>query len=220
MVIGHARHGKDTVGEALRDFHGLKFASSSMFCAETIMLPKFRELAEKFSDLITDHNLAGKCGCPDCDLRAHFIATVAGYNMAGCYAAIKCYEDRHSWRPFWHDEITRYCEQDGDLARLAREIFSANDVYCGCRNDREFLAARAEGAFDYAVWVDASRRCPLEPSSSMKLEMWMADFVLDNNGPEAELAPRVGRMMRHLVWLEGKHVTLVEKFSGGERHNG
>lgn len=34
LIIGHARHGKDTVGEILRDTHGFKFTSSSWFCAQ------------------------------------------------------------------------------------------------------------------------------------------------------------------------------------------
>lgn len=31
LVLGHARHGKDTVAEILRDVHGYNFISSSMF---------------------------------------------------------------------------------------------------------------------------------------------------------------------------------------------
>lgn len=34
LIIGHGRHGKDTVGEILRDNYGYKFTSSSWFCAE------------------------------------------------------------------------------------------------------------------------------------------------------------------------------------------
>ena len=34
LIIGHGRHGKDTVGEILRDKFGFKFTSSSWFCAE------------------------------------------------------------------------------------------------------------------------------------------------------------------------------------------
>lgn len=42
IVLGHARHGKDTVAELLRDRYGYRFQSSSMFCAEHVMLPYFR----------------------------------------------------------------------------------------------------------------------------------------------------------------------------------
>lgn len=34
LIIGHGRHGKDTVGEMMRDGYGYKFTSSSWFCAE------------------------------------------------------------------------------------------------------------------------------------------------------------------------------------------
>ena len=36
LIIGHGRHGKDTVAEILRDYHGYKFTSSSLFCAEFV----------------------------------------------------------------------------------------------------------------------------------------------------------------------------------------
>jgi hypothetical protein len=39
LILGWARHGKDTVAEILRDRHGFKFASSSMFAAESIVRP-------------------------------------------------------------------------------------------------------------------------------------------------------------------------------------
>lgn len=39
LVIGHAQHGKDTVCEMLRDKYAFRFTSSSMFCAEHIIMP-------------------------------------------------------------------------------------------------------------------------------------------------------------------------------------
>jgi hypothetical protein len=36
LIIGHGRHGKDTVAEVMRDYHGYKFTSSSLFCAEFV----------------------------------------------------------------------------------------------------------------------------------------------------------------------------------------
>lgn len=41
MILGHARHGKDTVAEILRDNLGLKFMSSSFAAAERVMVPFF-----------------------------------------------------------------------------------------------------------------------------------------------------------------------------------
>src|SRR5690606_25868868 len=41
LLLGHARHGKDTVAELLRDRHVLSFQPSSMFAAERIVMPAF-----------------------------------------------------------------------------------------------------------------------------------------------------------------------------------
>jgi hypothetical protein len=39
-----------------------------------------------------------------------------------------------------------------------------------------------QGVFDYVIWVDRSDHLPPEDKTSMSLEPWMADFVIDNNG--------------------------------------
>lgn len=39
MIIGHARHGKDTVAEIMRDVAGYKFTSSSMAVCEDYIYP-------------------------------------------------------------------------------------------------------------------------------------------------------------------------------------
>lgn len=50
MVMGYARHGKDTVGEMLRTQYGLRFSSSSMFCAERVMLPAMAARGVRYKD--------------------------------------------------------------------------------------------------------------------------------------------------------------------------
>ncbi len=44
MILGHARHGKDTVAEILRDSLGLTFTSSSYAAAEKVMVPFLRDV--------------------------------------------------------------------------------------------------------------------------------------------------------------------------------
>lgn len=39
LVLGHGRHGKDTVCEILKERYGLQFTSSSWFCAERVIMP-------------------------------------------------------------------------------------------------------------------------------------------------------------------------------------
>jgi hypothetical protein len=48
LVVGHGRHGKDTVCELLRDKYGMRFTSSSAFCAEHVVYPM---LADKYNYL-------------------------------------------------------------------------------------------------------------------------------------------------------------------------
>lgn len=51
MILGHARHGKDTVAEILRDNLGLKFISSSFAAAEKVMVPYFRSIGIEYASL-------------------------------------------------------------------------------------------------------------------------------------------------------------------------
>jgi hypothetical protein len=39
LILGHARHGKDTAAEYLRDAHGLSFVSSSFYLAANVVRP-------------------------------------------------------------------------------------------------------------------------------------------------------------------------------------
>ena len=45
LVIGHGRHGKDTVCELLRDRYGYSFESSSQFCSRLFI---YNQLKEKY----------------------------------------------------------------------------------------------------------------------------------------------------------------------------
>lgn len=55
LVIGHARHGKDTVAEHLKELMGLKFVSSSMFVAKEIIWPLWgKERYDSFDAMFQD----------------------------------------------------------------------------------------------------------------------------------------------------------------------
>lgn len=165
LVLGYARHGKDTVCERLRDVHGFRFTSSSAFCAERVVAPALDRLAAR--------HLAA-------DGRRN------EFPYPGPYMTLEeMFQDRTKHRAFWFDAIAAYNRPDG--SRLAREIFAENDVYCGLRNLEEFEAAKEAGAFDVVVWVDASRRLPGEDESSCTVHYGLADVIVDNNGPREDL---------------------------------
>lgn len=162
-VIGHARHGKDTVCEMLRDHWGFSFTSSSQFCSEKIVFPAYQSYANgiggKYSDIV----------------RKHMSPLLPVWRTPS-----ECFEARSSWRSMWFDLISAY--NSPDAAQLAKAILRDHDIYAGIRSTREYMAARNEGVFDISIWVDRSAHLPKESSSSMQLEPWMADFYIDNNG--------------------------------------
>jgi hypothetical protein len=160
MIIGHARHGKDTVCEMLRDKFNFKFSNSSLFCATHVIFDQLKDI----------------------------------YNYS---SAVDCYNDRHSHRALWHTLIHEYCKDDP--ARLGREIFKQNHIYCGLRDSTEFYAMKNQHIFDYAIWVDRSRFLPPEDRSSMNLEAHMADFVIDNNSDLLHLETAVVDLATQLI---------------------
>lgn len=159
LIIGHGRHGKDTVCEILRDQYGYSFESSSQFCSRLFLYDK---LKDKY-----------------------------GYTSEE-----QCYTDRHNRRQEWYDAICAY--NTPNAAKLGIEIFRQHDVYCGLRNKREYNAMRNIGVFNYAIWVDRSDHLPVEPSTSMSLKPWMADFTIDNNGKLNELLYNTTNLIDYL----------------------
>lgn len=160
LIIGHGRHGKDTVCEILLEKYGFEFKSSSKFCSEKFI---FEKLKSKY-----------------------------GYSNED-----ECYNDRHNHREEWYDEICAYNLEDP--AKLGREIFQEHDIYCGLRNKKEFHAMKNTGVFDYAIWVDRSDYLPLESRESMTLDVWMSDFVIDNNGTLEDLKSNTARLIDYLI---------------------
>ena len=151
IIIGHGRHGKDTVAEILRDDFGLSFQSSSQACSDIFI---FETLRVKY-----------------------------GYNTPE-----ECFADRHNHRAEWATMITDF--NTPDPTKLCEIIFKDYDIYVGMRSMRE-LTQYMHDENTHVLWVDASDRLPLESRESMNIEEWMADTVIDNNGPEKELRAKV-----------------------------
>lgn len=65
LIIGHGKHGKDTVAEYFRDRYNYKFASSSMFVAERAIWPHwgcavYPDIVEMFKDRENHRTLWGQ----------------------------------------------------------------------------------------------------------------------------------------------------------------
>ena len=164
MLIGLARHGKDTVAEYLRDKHNYRFMSSSMWCSEAFI---FDALKDKY-----------------------------GYKTPQ-----ECFDDRVNHRAEWYDMIKAF--NTPDLARLGREIFSQNEIYCGIRDVDELRALKNAGVFDYAVWVDAVERKGItEGKDSNNISITEADWILTNNGTIEELYEKIEGLLPILEMRE------------------
>lgn len=73
LILGWARHGKDTVAEILRDHFGYTFASSSMFCAEEVCRPAMAELGITYDSL-------EECYADRVNHRATWYEAIKAYN--------------------------------------------------------------------------------------------------------------------------------------------
>lgn len=160
LIIGHGRHGKDTVCEILQNKFGYKFRSSSDYCAENLVYPLLKD-------------------------------------RYGYTSYQEAYADRHNHRQEWYEIIHEYCSKDH--ARLGREIFAENDIYCGLRNKAEFHAMKNLKIFEYAIWVDRGDHLPPEDPKSMTLTQWMADFTIDNNGTLDDLTRNTQQLISCLI---------------------
>jgi hypothetical protein len=174
LILGFGRHGKDTVAEILRDEHGFKFISSSMFCAGRVMMPFF----DRFNP---------------------FGEHVAGFDdrLFHSYPTVEaCFDDRHNFRDIWHQQIAAWNKDD--RTKLSREILEVADIYVGMRSLAEYEAAKH--LYDDIWWVDATGRgLPPEDKNSMNIEFNSAEMrLVNNNGSLEDLHREVTKALGEL----------------------
>ncbi len=185
LIIGHARHGKDTMAERLRDKYDLRFTSSSLFCAERVIWPLLKDMQ------FQNQFLKGLSKDRD--------KIVEALNqMDLVYESVEeCFDDRSTYRTVWYEAIKAFNKPDPTT--LARAILEDHDVYCGLRSSTELHACRNADVFNHIIWVDASQRVGPEPRSSCTVEPWMADYVVDANGSIEEGAYNLDQLMRKIL---------------------
>lgn len=175
IIVGHARHGKDTVCELLAK-HGYAWQSSSWLCGQIAVWPAIQEQWNEWR--------YGKMYNPDHPDPAPTIGPYDSFEEA--------FNDRANHREFWYNCIKAY--NTPDETRLAREIFAQSNIYCGMRRFEELSACQDQNVCDLVVWVDASKRVGPEPKSSCTIQPFQAHHILDNNGTLEELADRVNKL--------------------------
>jgi hypothetical protein len=73
MILGYARHGKDTVAEILSDTYGLGMVSSSHAAGKKVMLPYFESIGVHYRDF-------NECYEDRVNHRAEWFEQIAAYN--------------------------------------------------------------------------------------------------------------------------------------------
>lgn len=133
LIIGHAKHGKDTVAEMIRDNMELKFVSSSVFVAEEIIWPlwgqhRYPTFKEMFDDRVnyrpTWFNLIAAYNTPDQTKTATTIFS-RGYDM---YVGMRrraeleaCKEAKLFDLVLWVDAKTRHPVEGFDSMELREQ---------------------------------------------------------------------------------------------------
>ncbi len=168
LLLGYGRHGKDTVAEMLRDNYGFSFTSSSMFCAEKVMMPYFeRQL-------------------------------IAEPQTAPIYSnAQECYDDRHNHRAEWYQQIEAFNTPDkaslGKAIFEEHDIYcgmrSEREFYATKNNGLYDYCIWVDAS---------ARGIPPEDKSSCTVAPWMADYILDNGGTLEDLAFSLDALMSNL----------------------
>ena len=159
LILGNARHGKDTLAELFNQHFGLTFMSSSQASADFFL---YNQLKDKY-----------------------------GYTTSE-----ECFEDRVNHREEWYQAICDYNKDN--RARLAQDILSRSDCYVGMRDKEEFKECVKRKLFDIIIWVDASKRLPLEPGTSFNINISDADVIVENNGTFEEFvekSKRIGKVL-------------------------
>lgn len=109
----------------------------------------------------------------------------------------EAYDDRFNNRATWYSEICVFNEHD--KARLAKEILRDSDIYVGMRSNEEYQECIKQDIFDFIIWIDASKRKPLEPKSSMSIEFDKEKMIyIDNNSGLSELKDQAENLIKFL----------------------
>lgn len=111
--------------------------------------------------------------------------------------ADQCYRDRNNHRQTWYDLIRTY-NKDNET-KLAQSIFNEVPVLNGIRSVAELNACKEQGLVDLVIWVDASKRLPPEPPTSMTVEATDCDIIVTNNDTLDDLKRKATALNKLLI---------------------
>lgn len=120
LIIGHGRHGKDTVAELMSKYWGLRFQSSSMAACEIFIYNQLRtwghdyqSLEECFEDRVNNRelwkDLITRYNTPD---KSRLCREILHRNGNDAYVGMRCQQEYEASKPlfskiFWVDACER-----------------------------------------------------------------------------------------------------------------
>lgn len=135
LIIGHARHGKDTVAEILRDLYGLTFESSSHYVGQKAVWPFWgQERYETFDQMFADRvnyretwsNLIKAYNTPDLTRTGRGMIVEDGLDM---YVGMRdseefqaCQEEGLFTHVIWVDALERHPPENNPKMTMTREM--------------------------------------------------------------------------------------------------
>ena len=106
----------------------------------------------------------------------------------------EAYADRVNRREWWFEAIRRI--NTPYETTLGSALFEKHDIYNGIRAFQELAALKDAKIANFVIWIDASKRLPPEPKTSITASMYQANHVLDNNGSLQDLRIKIGSLYR------------------------
>jgi dephospho-CoA kinase len=106
----------------------------------------------------------------------------------------ECFNDRDDKRTEWFEGILKF--NTPDRGALSKLIFDKFHIYDGLRAKVEFDHLMKQGLIDLVIWIDASERMPLEPSTSITVTKKDAHVVITNNDTEEEFLKRIDATLK------------------------
>jgi hypothetical protein len=108
-----------------------------------------------------------------------------------------CYNDRGNHREYWFTELERY--NKNNPSQLIEDIYANHSLAEGLRNRYEFNGVKKNVKPDLIIWIDASKRMPMESTKSMELTQDDAHISIDNNTTEADFLIRSRALLKSIT---------------------
>lgn len=164
LVIGHARHGKDSISSILRDEFGLSFMSSSHFVMEKAVIPYLAKMGIVYSS-------PDDCYADRINHRADWFDAIAAYNRPDpgrlgkelfsqydIYCGLRRIEelarlklDRAYNFSFWVDAFPRIDPEDASSCTVRRQD-ADQVIYNGYVGNDWFYKLKQQVIDQYKIW--------------------------------------------------------------------